>query len=81
MAEDIDDILYNGTKDQILGIHCPNCGGIIRYSFTYYGKRESRFTTECLNCHAITIEYNGPEPNCVKYFGKKYILRNSDANR
>ncbi len=75
MIADIDDILYNGTKEQILGIHCPDCGGNIRYSFTCYGENESRFTTECVNCHTITIEHNGPEPNCVKFFGNECVLK------
>jgi hypothetical protein len=73
--EDIDDILYEGTKEQITNTRCPDCGGYIKYSFSSLGENRSRFVTECLNCHTINVGHKGPMPNCVKYFGIEGLIK------
>lgn len=67
--QDIEDILFDGTKEEINEITCPECRGNI--SFKYY---EGYFKIECIYCHTVSKMYKAPIPNCVEHFGNEYII-------
>lgn len=62
--DDIEDILFDGTPEQIESIKCPECGGNLRVS--YFPKTKN---TEiiCRNCHTV-VRSHGAEytPNFAK---------------
>ena len=66
---DVDDILFDGTKEEIKKIKCPDCGGTLEYSYF-----EGRFEERCQKCGAIEIQHGGKIPNCVLFFGPKNTL-------
>lgn len=67
--QDVEDILFDGTKEEISKISCPECGGSI--SFLY---DDGYFKMECTNCHTVSKFYKAPLPNCVEYFGEAYTI-------
>lgn len=69
---DLDDILYEGTKEEIEKVVCPDCGGAL--SFTYGGEGTT-FTIKCGGCGIIVKNVKSPTPNCVRYFGTKHTLK------
>lgn len=72
---DIEDILYDGTKEEIEKLRCPDCGGNISFSCSIKYKR---FVLKCDSCGYLSIS-NGflKEPNCYKFFGEKSTFSNS----
>jgi len=48
--EDVDDILFDGTVEQIKAVRCPECGGTLR--FEYFKENRNR-ETRCLSCHTV----------------------------
>lgn len=68
---DVDDILYDGTKEEILKLRCPDCGGTIKYS---YEKSCNSFTVLCESCGYLSRSHGGPIPNCYRLFGEKYEI-------
>ena len=65
----MDDILYDGTEEQIKAVRCPDCGGRIYYSFSFSC---AFFTIGCKNCGIMSRAHKSPVPNCAKYFGERY---------
>lgn len=60
--QEVDDILYDGTLDEVKSLRCPDCGSEIFYSFT---KETRTFKRGCNKC-GILIQGNGGEiPNCA----------------
>jgi len=48
--DDVDEILFDGTEEQIRDIKCPECGGKIEFSYCH----ETRGTeTRCLGCYTV----------------------------
>lgn len=68
---DIDDILIDGTKEEITDIVCPDCGSKIKYR---YNGKYSSMEISCTNCHYLSRASGFPFPNCVKYFGESAII-------
>lgn len=68
---DVNDMLYDGKKEDIKKLRCPDCGGFIEYE--YVGSI-GVFKVSCTSCGYVSKENGAPEPNCVKYFGRKYII-------
>ena len=66
---DIDDVLYDGTKEEIENIVCPDCGSKIQYR--YSGEVQS-FEVKCAHCGHISRATGSPKPNCVEFFGDEY---------
>ena len=66
---DVNDVLYDGTKEEINKLKCPTCGGKIGFSFF-----KGRFEKKCLNCGATEVDDGSPIPNCVKFFGEKHVI-------
>ncbi len=68
---DIDDILTDGTKEDISAVVCPDCGSKIKYC---YSQSENSMEISCANCGYISRASGFPFPNCVKYFGNTAII-------
>lgn len=70
--EDVEDILFDGTKNEIESLRCPECGGALTFSFA---KSVMASTLSCNNC-GMTTRAHGVHyvPNAVKYFGNKKVL-------
>lgn len=68
---DVDDILYDGTKEEISKLKCPDCGGKIRYSYT---KSCECFTVSCKSCGYSSVSHGSPIPNCYLFFGKEHEI-------
>ena len=59
--DDIDDIIFDGTAEQISDVKCPECGSGLRLA--YFPKTKS-VEIRCLAC-GVVIKQNGvsQEPN------------------
>lgn len=66
---DVEEVLYNGEKEDIEKIVCPDCGEKIRYR---YSEEVGGFEIRCIHCGYISRETGAPEPKCVEYFGVEY---------
>ena len=66
---DVDDILYDGKKEDIENIVCPDCGGKIKYR---YGEESNSFEVSCHKCGHLSRAHGSPIPNCVTFFGNEY---------
>lgn len=70
--DDLDDILYDGTEEEIKKARCPVCGGSIRYR---YGDKCGTFQTWCDHCGIYSKGIKGPKPNCAELFGDEYTIK------
>lgn len=62
---DVDDILYDGEKEEIMRLKCPDCGGRIHYVYYPEGKE---LEVSCKSCGYFSRSHGGPVPNCYKLF-------------
>lgn len=69
---DIDDILYEGTKEEIKNVLCPDCGGEVSYR---YSDEPRGFEIRCVKCGYLSRATGGPEPKCVTHFGKECTIK------
>ena len=72
--DDIEDILNDGSPEEIMSIRCPGCGGILSYDYQRYDDGESDFILSCEKCKLMTKGYLGAlyePPVCVELFGEK----------
>ncbi len=69
--DDIYDILYDGTKEEISKLRCPDCGGGLSFRFSEYDGG-STFTLRC-GC-TLSRGHKGPKPNCAEFFGNEYTI-------
>ena len=70
MDLDIDDILYEGTMEQMQGLHCLCCGPE-RYR---YSESDETLTLTCLDCGTLSKAFKSPRPACVDYFGAEHVF-------
>lgn len=73
---DIDEILLDGTVEEIKKLKCPDCGGVLEFNYTPY--KSSKLGDLRVFCHSCN-QYEAlhklmGEPNCVKYLGAKGVL-------
>ena len=66
---DVEDVLYDGEKEDIEKIVCPDCGKKIQYK---YSEETNFFEIRCVHCGQILREIGSPKPKCVEYFGAEY---------
>ena len=56
--DDIEEILFDGTPEQIDALKCPECGGELRIS---YFPNTKNMEIYCKNCHTVVrshgVEY------------------------
>lgn len=75
---DVENILYEGTKEQMEKISCPDCGGVV--SFSYYHEC-SRFVTKCESCGYLSIGHGlFLVPNCYKFYGIEHTFEQNKNN-
>lgn len=60
----IEDILFDGTKEEIEKCRCE-CGG--KLSFLY---QDDTFKVFCDSCKTVESYYKCPVPNCISLFDK-----------
>ncbi len=70
--EDVEDALFDGSKDEIKKLKCPECGGALTFVFN---EKFMSSILSCDGCKTVT-RANGVHyiPNAVKYFGKEMML-------
>ena len=73
---DIDDILYDGTKEEIEKVVCPDCGEKIAYR---YSDDVNSFEVSCKGCGHLSRANGSPKPNCVLYYGNVFDF-NTNSN-
>lgn len=70
--DDIDDVLYDGTREAIKKLKCPDCGGVIHYRYEdEYGAME----VKCVSCGYCSKSRGGPKPRCAEIFGSDYTIK------
>lgn len=47
---DVEDILYEGTVEQIEAVRCPECEGLLR---TSYSPATRNVEIRCMDCHTV----------------------------
>ena len=77
--DDIQEVLIDGTAEEMLMASCPECGGTIKY---FHNDALACFDIVCASCGSRCNCYFGHgsdlTPNCVVFFGSEAIL-NKDA--
>ena len=68
---DIDDVLYDGNKEEILALKCPDCGR--RFSFAYFPKTKN-MEIRCKGCGYFSRAYGDVIPNCYKLLGEQAVV-------
>ena len=72
--DDIEDILNDGSPEEIMSIRCSECGGILSYYYQRYDDGEADFNLSCEKCKLMSKGYLGAlhePPGCVELFGDK----------
>jgi RNase P subunit RPR2 len=71
----VDEILRDGTLEEIIKVRCPECGSAVRYQYTRFDDDDSAdLSIYCDNCGAVLRGqfFPGDEiPVCVEYFGNE----------
>jgi len=49
--DDVEDVLFDGTKEQIDAVKCPECGGELKFT---YVPATRNMVILCKSCHIIT---------------------------
>ena len=79
--EEVDDILFDGTPEEIVKIKCPDCGGVLSYSYARFEDDNTASSSLWCNSCPILIRSNigskRPTPNCVEFYGAEFKI---DAN-
>ena len=62
--DDVEEILFDGTQEQIDAVKCPDCGGDLRY--TYFASTKN-MEIVYKSCHTVVRSYGVPYvPNFTK---------------
>ena len=69
--DDVEDILYDGTKEEMELLQCPNCRNAIYYKYNIETKT---MEIGCLKCGYLSRGYGAYRPNCVEEYGNSYTL-------
>lgn len=70
--DDIENVLYDGTKEEIQRLRCPMCGKEIRYK---YSPTADAIEIGCVNGCSVSRGYGGGQPAAVQYFGNECTIR------
>ena len=57
--DDVDDIIYDGTEEQINAVRCPECGGNLKFSYFPVVKT---IVIRCLDCGTTSRAHGANEP-------------------
>lgn len=69
--DDVDDVLYDGKKEDIARLKCPECGGNITFRFN---DKPRIFEVSCKKCCSFRKGNGGPKPNCAVLYGDNYTI-------
>ena len=76
--DDVDVILYDGTHEEIIQLRCPDCGGVLSYSYSYFDDDATASATLlCESCPIMVRDHFGPNqpaPNCVEFYGTEFRI-------
>lgn len=70
LREDISDLLIDGTREQMDGLRCPECGSPVSYR---YAEGCGALTVLC-GCTEDRCHGAVHEPNCVRLFGSEHTF-------
>ena len=66
----IEDVLFDGTEEDMLRVICPECGGSIEYSVT-----EQEMLIRCTSCGTRSSLHGISQiPNCIGFFGTSHVF-------
>lgn len=66
----VDEMLHDGTPEQIMTLRCPECGKPLSYCYTTLDDSpRSRLSVRCGTHMTISWGCKDSPPNCVEYFG------------
>ena len=69
---DVEDILFDGKREEIEKLRCPDCGGHISFSCSVKCKR---FVLKCDSCGYLSVSCKFiKDPNCCIFFGEEYTI-------
>ncbi len=60
---DVDDIIYEGTKEQVQALRCPECNHSIEID---YSEESHSMTVRCLGCGYIARSTGCPKPKYLE---------------
>jgi len=70
--EDVQEILYFGSRKDILSLRCPDCGKEIHYTAC---PEYSAIDIKCDGCGRVLLAHKVPDNlACVKYFGEDFKI-------
>ena len=70
--DDVEEVLCDGSREEILSLRCPDCGGAIEYRGS---KTCSSFEMRCRSCGYISRGHGVPSDiACVRFFGGQYKI-------
>ena len=76
--EDVEEILYDGTPEEIVQIRCPDCGGTLSYSYAYFEDDDTASSSLWCDSCSILVRSNigatQPTPNCVVFYGTEFQI-------
>jgi hypothetical protein len=76
--DDVEEVLFDGNKEQIDSVRCPDCGGSISFEFNEHYRT---FKTACLNCGAWSKGCKAADkPRCAEIYGNKAVLGSKQTN-
>ena len=62
---DVEDILYDGSEEDVKSLSCPECNGSIHYHFD---KNSNSLSYGCKKCGIVMKGHRcSVKPNCSKY--------------
>ena len=60
---DVDDILYDGSEEEIRACRCPDCGAELRF---HYAAEAKTLEVKCTGCGMAARHHCGEQrPNCA----------------
>jgi hypothetical protein len=70
--DDIEAILFEGTREMLDAARCPDCGGAIEFEFN---ETHHTLRIRCIDCNTWTKGCKASTvPNCVAIYGTKRVL-------
>lgn len=71
---DVEDILFDGSKEEMNKLSCPDCGGVIKVT---YNNEVRAMQIVCKGCGHLERLNGGEIPNFYNYFGTEKMFDNS----
>jgi uncharacterized protein YbaR (Trm112 family) len=71
---DVNDVLFEGSKKQIEALFCPDCGGFLEY---HYSSSTKEMTLRCTGRCGHLEKMHGlfEVPNCAALLGDRKVIK------